>query len=809
MDGMLDKKKLMTRERLQAGAQATEQQRKQNQMLDAALQMQERNRELQESRYSWWGMINWKDSEEMTQVKQANQALVDYMNTTMENDDAMFEQQLTKLTGLYEAVVEKCTIYLDLHKKTPKFESGKIRKRLVKQQLDDAKRDLKMLRQKAYDIHRKVSGFEFGKEVLWVNVLGAIRSVKVDVTKNKKGKTGGATSDVTILEIKKKKYFYKQDETLKSPMEEFDRKFQGKGKTKAVNRLTAQLRTILTEGSKSTIMAVLDLKAMEQLSSKKSEDWAQGAKRIKDALMVVDEETANALNWEDTTVIRMLHEVLPQYDKWKTRYEMAKSAKIDEGSQLTDRNIATSRLAKLMGFENLVVSSQKVVTEKNKTGVVTKEARGLNLQQLSDGGKNEVIYTPEAARKLSMLQLFDVLCGQVDRNASNLFYIAEKIEVKGEKPVYRVTDIQGIDNDMAFGKLLWSDVTQYSGTHKKLVAPEYQGKCQLPAIDQDMAAAIDALEIEQVKYMLQDILKDDELSALENRLNGLKEMIHKNPELVKPKEEWDTKLLNEFQFGNHKQPGNAYCQPKQQEMEHEYQKEHPDFETFCKAKDKVSKDMEKADLAGKVKLFIQYYGKLNSCKESTKYSEMFDDIIHAEVEKQMSTKMLDAMVKERMRLVTRMISEYQRYIADGIPEAQLKKQEDKDNPEAKAEYARSRLLTMDEYKELSYFNMMMPMMVMFPDIVENGKVIEPAEYLTLKLREAVKQSINGMSSDDVNKIVEGLDKTPEEYKYIHKNIIQGYQRLNEAVADSEAEELITDHFGPVAQQEVKAGDDVD
>ena len=55
----------------------------------------------------------------MTQVKQANQALVNFMNKEMETDEEDFEAQLTELTGLYEAVVEKCKNYLDVHKKLP------------------------------------------------------------------------------------------------------------------------------------------------------------------------------------------------------------------------------------------------------------------------------------------------------------------------------------------------------------------------------------------------------------------------------------------------------------------------------------------------------------------------------------------------------------------------------------------------------------------------------------------------------------------------------------------------------------------
>ena len=116
----------------------------------------------------------------MTQVKQANQALVNFMNKEMETDEEDFEAQLTELTGLYEAVVEKCKNYLDVHKKTPKFESGRVRKRLVKQQMDNAKQ---------------------------------------------------------VLKIKNKTYFYKNDEALRSPMEEYDRRILGRGKSEKVNQI--------------------------------------------------------------------------------------------------------------------------------------------------------------------------------------------------------------------------------------------------------------------------------------------------------------------------------------------------------------------------------------------------------------------------------------------------------------------------------------------------------------------------------------------------------------------------------------------
>ena len=811
MDVKLDRRDLMTEQKMQTAANATQEQRKQNKILDAALEMQERNRELQESRYSWWGLITWKDSEEMTQVKEANQALVDFMSRAMDTaDEQTFESQLTELTGLYEQVVEKCKNYLDVHKKTPKFESGRVRKRLVKQQMDDAKRDLKLLRQKAYEIYRMIVGFDYD-QVPWVNVLGAIRTVKVDVAQNTTKKTEGATSDVTVLEIKKKKYFYKEDETLKSPMDEFDSRILGKGKTKADNALIQKVKELLTTEDFQTSAIILNEESIQKLKSRNSADWAKGVKLIKDGLQSLGEADKLALlKWDDPKVISLLHEILPQYAKWKTRYDVAKDAKIDDGRLLTDRNIATSRLAKLMGFENLVVSSQKVLTEENKSGVVTKESRGVSMKELSKAGKNNVIYTPEAARKLTMLQLFDVLCGQIDRNGSNIFYVAEKIEIRGQKPVYRVTDVQGIDNDMSFGKLSWADVTADEKGLLKLVAPEYDGKCQLPVIDQDMAAAIDALEIEQVKLLLCDLLNEEELSALESRLEGLKEMIHNNPELVKPKEEWDAKTMEKFGI-NSAQPGNAYCRLEKKKMEHNYAGDNADYDVFCKTKDKLVGDLEKqTTMAGKARFFISHYGNMAIAKKN-KYKDMLDIILYDELVKVMSTKFLDALVKERSRLVQKVIETYQQYYNDGVPEHLLIKPEEKENPEAKAEYARSKLLILEDLKAVHHFDNMMPFFIMLPAFEENGKKIQPGPYFTDALKKESQKPVGDLSHQDVEKLFTRLTTdTPEKYKYIHKNIIEGNLRLKKDEANYDSEKLMESYFGELANiEEPRKNDDDD
>lgn len=68
MDGMLERDKLVTKQTLKNAnaGQVTEEQRRQNQLLDTALQMQQNNQQQQENRYTWWGLFTWKDGEEMT-----------------------------------------------------------------------------------------------------------------------------------------------------------------------------------------------------------------------------------------------------------------------------------------------------------------------------------------------------------------------------------------------------------------------------------------------------------------------------------------------------------------------------------------------------------------------------------------------------------------------------------------------------------------------------------------------------------------------------------------------------------------------
>ena len=805
MEEMLDRQKLLKREDLTGLSQATEEQRKQNQFLDSALHMQEHDQELQESRFSWrfWK----KNSRSMEDVKAHMSALVSFMNTEMAENEEQFEVQLAALTKLYENMIEKCEAYLSTHKRTW-TDSGKERKRLVKAQLNSAVRDLKVLRVKAYEVRRAAAATDTEEAIipLWANVLGAIRTTHIDMAKHRTGSTGGNTSDVTILKVKGKKFFFKEDEKLRSPFEEFDRKYIGTSKDKEENKIAAKVRSFLTEDVNNLNTKIfINETVVNKFKSEDPDSWEAGARDIESTLRDMGElDMANALDWEDPTVIEMLHKMLPDYSKWMTRYGVAREAKIDNGSSLSDRNVATSRLAKLLGMEDIVAGSMKVSAEENgeqKGGIIMKEARGLPWDEISEGGKNSVIYTPEAARKLSMLQLFDVLCGQVDRNGGNIFYTAELIKLDNEKPIYRVTDVQGIDNDMSFGKLLWEDITKYKDGNLKLPNPEYGDKCRFPAIDQNMAAAIEALEPAQIKYALKDLLKDDELDALINRLEGIREMLHKYPEVVKPKEAWDDNaLMDQYKVGG-LQPQNAYLNVDVRSLEHKFIEQNESYRIYVSMKNKLRDEMKEGSPQHKLRKFIRYYGNLTLVAGDYKYMMAMDEEVGKLLFEHMSKSFVDELVKLRFQLTEFLIQRYQHYMKQPIPKNMLVEGDDGESEAAKQEYARLMLKQEQGLTDFESFNLMMGAFPGMEDITEDGETYSPAEYVTMKLNEQTDRDVMGLHMDEVDEIISKIANPARKYKHIKKDLVEAAEVTKQKTKEEQAMDMVREAVGQAVKLE--------
>ena len=113
---------------------------------------------------------------------------------------------------------------------------------------------------------------------------------------------------------------------------------------------------------------------------------------------------------------------------------------------MSRRNVATSRMASLLGLEELIAKSQTVDITDEATGRLIRgnlmdQAEGIEYANVWEDLINGRV-TSSFLRDVTNLQVLDVLCGQLDRHGGNMMYKVENGNITG---------VQGIDNDAAFG----------------------------------------------------------------------------------------------------------------------------------------------------------------------------------------------------------------------------------------------------------------------------------------------------------------------------------------------------------------------
>ncbi len=180
-------------------------------------------------------------------------------------------------------------------------------------------------------------------------------------------------------------------------------------------------------------------------------------------------------------------------------------AKIREGSNLSRRNVATSRLASLLGIGDMVAESRTArikLDGETFHGNLMEEASGTTAGHVKAGR-----YSPKAEDQLFILHAFDLLCGQVDRHKGNYKFDTKSIPGRTE-----VTGIKCIDNDMSFGLMTYDQAQE--------------GVCRLPkmhafelyALPESFVRSVLALDASFAKLILADLLEPDELAAFGTRL---------------------------------------------------------------------------------------------------------------------------------------------------------------------------------------------------------------------------------------------------------------------------------------------------
>lgn len=221
---------------------------------------------------------------------------------------------------------------------------------------------------------------------------------------------------------------------------------------------------------------------------------------------------------------------------------------------LTGRNVATSRMASLLGIGNLVAQSERAELHDaagggSQVGNLMQGARGQDVSsffleklrpeavanadpasiqhspQTSTSVKFKDYVTPEFLRSLTSLQVLDGIVGQCDRHNQNYF---AQVTPEG-----KLGQVNAIDNDFAFGvhSIMGGehDKEGHLGNFGQTLV-DWQGEIRLAHMDKGLAERILALRPDEVRLMLADVLEPWALDSLCERLEQTQFVIRKDME---------------------------------------------------------------------------------------------------------------------------------------------------------------------------------------------------------------------------------------------------------------------------------------
>lgn len=220
-------------------------------------------------------------------------------------------------------------------------------------------------------------------------------------------------------------------------------------------------------------------------------------------------------------------------------------ATVGETFNQTNRNVATSRVANLLGIGGIVEQSNTVKIREKGSGQVTKG----NLMTLAKGDQGGAVaggkiyegmrrmdniqermnwagklFAPTVQKELCSLQVLDYICGQTDRHANNFFL------EKDSSGSY--AHVHGIDNDMSFGTGVdLGKLVAKTGDHERKrsmrMVVDAEGNLAIPHMDRQLAMNIKSLTPDELRFALDDIIEPVFIEAAIARLKIVQDAIQR------------------------------------------------------------------------------------------------------------------------------------------------------------------------------------------------------------------------------------------------------------------------------------------
>lgn len=202
-------------------------------------------------------------------------------------------------------------------------------------------------------------------------------------------------------------------------------------------------------------------------------------------------------------------------------------------------NLATLRIAKLLGLSNLVVNTRyvKLVTpdKSEKLGIILDCAKGVSFKQLKNMKITDI--DPLFQRDMSNLMVLDALCAQRDREVANYFIVLSEEQ--------KIVGISAYDNDLSFDG--YKDLRQKNYVLPALLHAD--SSFVLPHMDMATANRILKLNAHDIKACLEDVLDEDDINSTIERLVSLQRAIvitgNRNGNFLLNINQWDGNTIRD------------------------------------------------------------------------------------------------------------------------------------------------------------------------------------------------------------------------------------------------------------------------
>ncbi len=540
----------------------------QMQVTTPQIELQMLAQKLAEKKYDRSVFIKWKrsNSKSMEGVTEGLKALNDLLVKPADAATADAVQ------NAYDTLEQACRRYLESHH--PRTDEGKARLDLVEKVKQQVGEDIKNLTVNIENV--KEGSFEAGKR--WVDVIHTPPVMKMsgsDITVPPEAALGG-TSSLKMLAKGEKNYYFKRDETVPKLVD-----YAGGLVGDVISDYQQEIRSL--EGVTSPLYGGLTLEQRQQKIAQLKEmeiiadctrerlgkidislGWAVNIEThwkavwpaVRKSLGVPEDPGEEMKAEEKELFARHLKEVEAEKKELFVRhlkevekrhaimYAGAKVAGIKAGSSLNSRNEATSVLAGYLGIGDMMMGCHSITLEedgKQIRGIRMDEVKGTGSRPIIDGDMYEgkkIHMSSELVKQFTTMQVFDVICGQVDRNQNNY-----KLKITEGSDSVVVERLTGIDNDMCFGGLTyaqicdryrdtselkplevnWVEKVKDEETREEKTKPCH--KVLLKKLDKTFAESVIAMKPEMLKYLLSPYISEEEIAACQDRLKGVQELL--------------------------------------------------------------------------------------------------------------------------------------------------------------------------------------------------------------------------------------------------------------------------------------------